>query len=275
MASLHSDGYDFLQGVLSTGDCQHWAHLLQERFRQAPNGPLRTMQSATGETLTYGARNVLSLVPEVIALVRLDLVREVCMKILGEDCGIVRALYFDKPPGASWSLSWHQDLTIAVKEHVKSMTGSTNLEAHSSHASPRRGNSLSESLQDGFQKPTTKAGVCHVEAPCWVLERMLTLRVHLDPMTETNGALYVRPGSHLLGKLLHADLEGVEGNGEPVYCGTGDIMLMRPLLSHASIGCEPGNELHRRIIHLELAASRDLVSPYEWHTFVPIQTMPA
>ena len=34
---------------------------------------------------------------------------------LGPGLGLVRVLYFDKPPGQSWALPWHKDLTIAVR----------------------------------------------------------------------------------------------------------------------------------------------------------------
>jgi hypothetical protein len=38
--------------------------------------------------------------------------------VLGADCRPVRAILFDKTPGTNWSLAWHQDRTIAVKERV-------------------------------------------------------------------------------------------------------------------------------------------------------------
>jgi hypothetical protein len=44
--------------------------------------------------------------------------------------------------------------------------------------------------------PTVKAGIPHLVAPQWLLERMLTIRVHLDEVTHENGPLVVQPGSH-------------------------------------------------------------------------------
>src|SRR5262249_56828349 len=99
--------------------------------------------------------------------------------VLGPDFGLVRVLFFDKPPGQSWALPWHKDLTIAVRDN----------RLPSTH----------------FGKPTRKAGVPHVEAPREVLEAMLTLRVHLDDVSEENGPLQVLPGSHRWGTSLHLD----------------------------------------------------------------------
>src|SRR6185295_1284359 len=82
---------------------------------------------------------------------------------LGPEFGLVRVLYFDKPPEQTWALPWHKDLTIAVKD-----------------------NRLPSAL---FSKPTRKAGVPHVVAPRSVLEAMLTARIHLDDVTEENGPL--------------------------------------------------------------------------------------
>src|SRR4029077_6153806 len=91
-------------------------------------------------------------------------------QVLGPSAGLVRGLYFDKPPEQSWALPFHRDKTIAVRDNRK--------------------------LGAGFPNPTMKAGVPHVEAPDYILERMLTLRIHLDPMTLENGPLSLMPGSH-------------------------------------------------------------------------------
>ena len=106
-----------------------------------------------------------------------------------------------------------------------------------------------------------------MEAPRELLESMLTIRVHLDAMGHENGPLYVRPGSHRFGK-LHEDSNAIEASeSKPIYCDKGSVMLMRPLLSHSSIGCLPNCNLHRRILHLELCSLEKLPWPFEWHTW--------
>jgi len=67
--------------------------------------------------------------------------------VLGPQGGLTRGLYFDKPPGNSWALPWHRDLTIAVKQHGP---------------------------LGCFTNPTKKAGVPHVQAPAELLARMVT-----------------------------------------------------------------------------------------------------
>src|SRR5262249_2507786 len=157
---------------------------------------------------------------------------EVLDAVLGPGCGLVRVLFFDKPPEASWALPWHKDLTVAVRDNT----------LPSAH----------------FGRPTRKAGLPHVEAPAWLLERMLTARVHLDEVTEENGPLRVLPGSHRAGKELNA------GAAEPrsILAGRGDVLLMRPLLAHASGHSAPGTARHRRILHLEFAGVRELPDGY-------------
>ncbi|MDY3553294.1 phytanoyl-CoA dioxygenase family protein [Gemmata sp. JC717] len=188
----------------------------------------------------YGARNVLDLWPGVVSLVRTGPVRNALRVTLGPGAGVVRGLYFDKPPGHSWALPWHKDYSLAVKERRPS-----------SH----------------FTKPTVKAGVPHVIAPQSVLDRMLTVRIHLDPMTPDNGPLRVIPGSHRFYD---------QRNDEPreavtLECGAGDALLMRPLLTHASGHSRAETGLHRRIVHLECAADRVLADGFEWMWFCNVE----
>jgi hypothetical protein len=147
---------------------------------------------------------------------------------------LVRALFFDKPPECCWSLPWHRDRTIAVQNNAKPT-------AH-------------------FRRPTIKAGIPHVEAPESLLMRMLTLRVHLDVVTAENGPLSVIPRSHL---------EECEAAAPPVelHAGVGDVLAMRPLLSHSSSHPRDGITSHRRVIHLELAPGEELADGYQWYSF--------
>jgi ectoine hydroxylase-related dioxygenase (phytanoyl-CoA dioxygenase family) len=115
-----------------------------------------------------------------------------------------------------------------------------------------------------FAKPTTKAGIPHLEAPAAVLERMLTLRLHLDAADAANGALAVIPGSHARGKRLPPDDRGTV----LVACAAGDVLLMRPLLAHASGKSDPACNRHWRVVHLEFAADRELPDGVAWRDFI-------
>ncbi|MCA9148891.1 MAG: phytanoyl-CoA dioxygenase family protein [Planctomycetales bacterium] len=185
---------------------------------------------------TYGSRNLLDVLPTLANVVMASPLSRLATLVLGDDVGIVRVLYFDKPPGRSWSVPWHKDQTIAVKSIDQPSTA--------------------------FFKPTVKAGVPHVEAPTWLLEKMLTLRIHLDAMNADNGPLSVIPGSH--GSHENELAEPVE-----LHADAGDVKLaMRPLLSHASTLSRAGIAAHRRVIHIELAGTAELPDGYEWHSFV-------
>lgn len=186
----------------------------------------------------YAARNPLEVLPDVARLWRQTNLGSVLREVLGPNCGLVRGLFFDKPPGRSWSLPWHKDLTIAVKN-----------------------NRLPSNL---FTRPTLKAGIPHVIAPTELLEQMLTIRIHLDDVTAENGPLLVLPGSHRTGQEIVAD----ETAPATIYAAAGAALAMRPLLSHASGESAPGTTRHRRILHLEFAANEQLSDGYEWFQFV-------
>jgi ectoine hydroxylase-related dioxygenase (phytanoyl-CoA dioxygenase family) len=195
--------------------------------------------SIRGSSEVSAARNLLEAWPGVVGLARRPRLQQALTQVLGRNCGLVRGLYFDKPPGASWALPWHKDMTIAVKR-----------------------NDLRSGL---FSKPTRKAGVPHVEAPESVLQSMLTARIHLDDVDDENGPLLIVPGSHCSGKQPVVPA----GNAiiRPIHVSAGDALLMRPLLSHSSSYSREGTSRHRRTIHLEFAPG-PLPDNYEWHEFV-------
>jgi ectoine hydroxylase-related dioxygenase (phytanoyl-CoA dioxygenase family) len=88
---------------------------------------------------------------------------------------------------------------------------------------------------------------------------MLTLRIHLDAMTADNGPLSVVPGSHFsAGDEQTPPIE--------IHAAAGDVLAMRPLLTHSSSLPRPGAG-SRRVIHLELAPSEELPDGYAWHAF--------
>jgi ectoine hydroxylase-related dioxygenase (phytanoyl-CoA dioxygenase family) len=173
----------------------------------------------------YGMRNLLRACPAVAALA-VDL-NALVKPVLGEGAFAVRGIFFDKLPGANWEVGWHQDLSIAVAERLD---------------------------VPGFSGWSVKQGVPHVQPPVAVLERMLTVRLHLDNCGADNGPLRVLCGSHASGRLTDEQIERWKESGDEVAClvSTGGALLMRPLLLHASAPAEKA--CHRRVIHLEYAA---------------------
>jgi len=222
-SDISANGYTLLRSVLSPAECL-------AMMAEVSSVMDAKIESDTGQVV--GGRNLLSRWHGWRELVRRPMVAEVIAKHVGPNAGVVRILYFDKPPGKGWSLAMHKDRTIAVA-------------AHRIPPGP-------------FTKPTRKAGVPHVEASEELLSRMITLRIHLDAMHEKNGPLLVAPGSHL---------DDSNSQPLPILSEAGDIFVMRPLLSHGSLAADPGTTDHRRVVHLELAPEKTLPGGYEWHEF--------
>jgi len=187
----------------------------------------------------YAARNVLDLCPELSTLWRTEALVQIVLSELGPNAGLVRALYFDKPPEQTWALPWHKDLLIAV----------------SGNGHP-----------PGYSKPRLRAGVLHTEPPVEILERMLTLRIHLDAMTESNGPLEVLSGSHRTGKSVQLQ----EFTPVQIQSAAGGVLAMRPLLVHSSGRSEVGTSEHRRVLHLEFCGEPTLARGLSWHAYIPV-----
>ena len=202
-----------------------------------------TLEAAGGVTparrrgSAYAIRHVLEVVPGLSRLATLPKIRALVEPLLGPDAFPVRSILFDKTMGANWKVPWHQDLTIAVRKKVD---------------------------VSGFGPWSTKAGVLHVQPPASILDNMLAVRIHLDDCDESNGPVRVIPGSHRRGRLTTDQLLRI--STEPSVCCTvpaGGVMLMRPLLVHASSACREPR--HRRVIHIEFA-SCPLPGGLEWFT---------
>ncbi len=184
----------------------------------------------------YGIRNLMDVVPEVGRFAASEAVRALVTPVLGAGAFPVRGTLFDKTPDANWNVVWHQDLSIAVQERRDA---------------------------PGFGPWSEKSGVPHVQPPAAILERLLTLRLHLDPCGEDNGPLRVIAGSHRHGRLDAGDIQERRQHHETVCTvPAGGALLMRPLLLHASSDArQPG---HRRVVHLDFAAER-LPGGLRWH----------
>jgi hypothetical protein len=223
------NGFVVLPAVYSPTEVDNILRGLEKAFKNDANGS--TMRSADGNV--YGARNLLQLYPAAATIWMQPVLLRMVTDVLGNAFGLVRVLYFDKPPEQSWALPWHRDFAIAVKNN--------------------------RLPSEQFTHPTTKIGVPHVEAPQWLLERMLTLRLHLDDMTDENGPLKIIPGSH----------RG-DGTGQPVSIlgNRGDVLVMRPQVSHCSNRSKEGTTRHRRILHFEFSGVEELPDGFAWHDFV-------
>ena len=120
-----------------------------------------------------------------------------------------------------------------------------------------------KSAVPGYGPWSQKAGIVHVQPPVEVLQRMISLRLHLDDADDANGALFVLPGSHCLGILNSARIDELKRKTAAQVCNVkkGSAMLMRPLLVHAS--SVASNPTHRRVLHFEYATG-ELNGGLEW-----------
>jgi len=156
---------------------------------------------------------------------------------LGPGARPVRAVLFDKAPGADWALGWHQDRTVAVAERLD---------------------------RDGWGPWTVKQGLLHVEPPFAVIAGMATIRLHLDAVPPDNAPLLIAPGSHRLGRVPEPEIEAAVAR-----CGTfaclaepGDLWLYATPILHASAAAR-GAHAHRRVLQVDYAA-RDLPDGLAW-----------
>jgi hypothetical protein len=151
----------------------------------------------------------------------------IAASVLGEQARPVRAIVFDKTVDRNWALGWHQDRTIVVKERMET---------------------------DGYGPWTVKSGLIQVEPPFEILERMVTLRVHLDAVDGRNAPLRIVPGSHRLGRLPEAEIERVVATFGERLClaERGDVWLYATPIIHASLAADPPQR--RRVLQVDFSA---------------------
>lgn len=139
----------------------------------------------------------------------------------------VRAILFDKGAANNWSLAWHQDRTICVREKIE---------------------------MPGFGPWSIKAGLHHVAPPIELLSRMVTLRVHLDDVSATNAPLLIAPGSHLRGRVPESSVAAVVAECGVLAClaKAGDVWAYSTPILHASeLAADP---VHRRVLQVDFSA---------------------
>lgn len=173
-----------------------------------------------------GVRDLAAKVPRVRELAESRMVRGMVELVLGSDARLVRSVLFRKSEAVNWQVAWHQDVVIAVQRREE---------------------------VEGFACWSSKDGVPHVQPPVAVLERMVSVRLHLDAADEANGALWVSPGSHRLGRLPVQEAATAAGRHGKHVCAVaaGDALVFRPLVLHASR--KATCDRPRRVIHLEFA----------------------
>lgn len=227
LPEFESAGFEIIPELISASECERIAEDLTAAFVAEQN--LKKSRIA-------GVRNLLTANPLVRQLAVASSILATISKAAGHEVFPVRAIFFDKTPAANWTVPWHQDLSIAVAERIDVL---------------------------GFEGWSIKDDVQHVQPPVEILEAMVTLRLHLDECTASNGALRVIPGSHRKGKLTTEQIAQLS-KGRTVTCEVpkSGALVMRPLLIHSSLPSALPS--HRRVLHIEYAGCK-LPGGLKWH----------
>jgi ectoine hydroxylase-related dioxygenase (phytanoyl-CoA dioxygenase family) len=217
--AIDLDGFAVIENVLSRGEIVDLLRALE----QVPDASSLRKRSAI-----FAMRNLLDIVPEVRKLACSPKVNDLLKPILGEHFFPVRGILFDKIPDANWKVPWHQDVTIAVQTRTEA---------------------------EGFGPWSMKAEVLHVQPPAPILESMISVRFHMDDCRADNGALRTIPGSHRFGRIPESEISAFRAKSSERICevDSGGVLLMRPLLLHASSPALVPD--HRRVIHIDFASA--------------------
>lgn len=148
----------------------------------------------------------------------------------------VRIVGFNKTITDNWAISWHQDRVIAVKERADNI---------------------------GFSNWSCKSKVWHCEPPTVFLENMLFVRIHLDQVDETNGAMKIALRSHKFGKVSSNRILELIEDCEKETCAAqrGDVLIMKMLLIHCSESST--SKRQRRALRIDYS-NFELPTPLKW-----------
>jgi ectoine hydroxylase-related dioxygenase (phytanoyl-CoA dioxygenase family) len=173
-------------------------------------------------------------VPESLKTIFNSNLLKVIESIRGENFFMTKSIYFDKPEKSNWFVSYHQDLTISVNKKVEN---------------------------ENFKNWTVKQNQYSVQPPKGILENSFTIRIHLDKTTKDNGALKVLNRTHKNGVVRIENIDSKNVVETICEVGAGGVMIMKPLLFHASN--KTTNNQKRRVIHIEFN-NQELPYDLEW-----------
>ena len=195
---------------------------------------IEQVQNESENDTSPGIRNLLHRSKIIRAFANSPSIVSIVQTVLGNKAKAIKAIMFDKTPDSNWYVTWHQDLTIAVKKKIDI---------------------------DGFGPWSIKDAIPHVQPSVDVMKGIVALRVHLDKCSQENGAIKFIPGSHDAGIIGLDEVATMKSSAVCCPAERGDIIVMRPLTLHSS--SKSIKPEHRRVLHLEYAAE-DLPGGLEW-----------
>jgi ectoine hydroxylase-related dioxygenase (phytanoyl-CoA dioxygenase family) len=226
---INSEGFAIIENVYSENEIEKIISEIENVTEiETENSTFRKSQDL------FAIRQFHKEIPETLNFIFNQNLREIIKLNFGENYFITKSIYFDKPEKSNWFVAYHQDLTISVDRKVEI---------------------------ENYENWTTKQNQFAVQPPKEILEQNFTIRIHIDKTTKENGALKVLNKSHRKGIVRTENLE-IENETETICeVEKGGIMIMKPLIFHASN--KTTNNERRRVIHIEFS-NQKLPKGLEW-----------
>lgn len=226
---IDNEGFSIINNVYTENEVEKLISLIKNSTENKTDNPtFRKSQDL------FAIRQFHKEIPETLDFIFNQNLKSIIEDIFGKGYFITKSIYFDKPEKSNWFVAYHQDLTISVNKKIE---------------------------VENFENWTVKQNQFAVQPPKEVLENNFTIRIHIDKTTKDNGALKVINNSHSKGILR---IENLDFNNEKeTICEVdkGGIMIMKPLLFHASN--KTTNNERRRVIHIEFS-QQQLPNGLEW-----------
>ncbi len=226
---INSEGFTIIDNVYSENEIEKIISEIEKvTENETENATFRKSEDL------FAIRQFHKEIPETLKYIFNQNLREIIKSNFGENYFITKSIYFDKPEKSNWFVAYHQDLTISVDKKVEI---------------------------ENFENWTTKQNQFAVQPPKEILEQNFTIRINKDNTTKENGALKVVNKSHRKG-IVRTESIIVENEIETICeVEKGGIMIMKPLLFHASN--KTTNNERRRVIHIEFSNIK-LPRELEW-----------
>lgn len=226
---INSEGFAIINNVYTENEIEKLISLIENiTENNSDNAAFRKSQDL------FTIRQFHKKIPETLDFIFNQKLKDIIQSNFGKGYFITKSIYFDKPEKSNWFVAYHQDLTISVDTKIE---------------------------VENFENWTIKQNQFAVQPPKEILEDNFTVRIHIDTTTKENGALKVINNSHSKG-ILRIEKLNFENEKETICeVEKGGIMIMKPLLFHASK--KTTNNERRRVIHIEFS-KQELPSGLEW-----------
>jgi ectoine hydroxylase-related dioxygenase (phytanoyl-CoA dioxygenase family) len=228
-SEIASEGFVIINEIYSEIEIEKIIHEIEKvTENETENSTLKKSKDL------FAIRQFHKEIPTSLNIIFNQNLKKIINQNFGENFFITKSIYFDKPEESNWFVAYHQDLTISVNKKIEIAN---------------------------FENWTIKQNQFAVQPPIEILEKNFTIRIHIDKTTKENGALKVLNKSHRKGIVRSENIE-VKNEIESICeVEKGGIMIMKPLLFHASN--KTTNNERRRVIHIEFSNQR-LPKELEW-----------